>query len=267
MRVNGGDPIESGDEFPVGVEIYVKATAAENHLFSAWNITGAEVDDTTGEVTFDMPANDIEIGAEFVIDPAIDWVLIGGLKWAKSNVAAPGTFAEKPEDYGMYYQFGKTVGWVGATPTPSDGIFYLATGANAGWGGPGAPVNNPYGQGPCPQNYVVPTAAQYEALVAATTQTVEPLNGVNGVVVAEGDVSIFFPFAGHDASGQQPTGALANAGEGGVYWTGDFVSYSGTPGPPPFAKGVNTGNTDTPFVAANYPRNGILPVRCVMVQQ
>jgi hypothetical protein len=263
VRVNGGEPITSGSQFPIGAEVYVKADAAESYLFEGWDIQGAEVDDTTGEVTFSMPANDITVKATFKIDESNDWVMIGGAKWAKYNVGAPGEFVEKPEEYGMLYQFGKSVGWYGATHIPADGIFYLTMGSNAGWGSGASANNNPYGQGPCPANYTLPTEAQYNALIAAATQSTDPRNGVNGVTMTEGDVSLFFPYAGYDASGQQPTVEPTTAGTVGFYWMNEAVSWNGNPGPPPNGRAVNVSSS---FAMQNLNRAGVLSIRCVMTE-
>jgi uncharacterized protein (TIGR02145 family) len=54
--------------------------------------------------------------------PEKPYIEINGVKWAKSNVAAPGTFAENPEDYGMFYQWNRKIGWsVDAPLTDSNG--------------------------------------------------------------------------------------------------------------------------------------------------
>jgi uncharacterized protein (TIGR02145 family) len=39
------------------------------------------------------------------------WVLINGVKWATRNVNTPGTFADRPESAGMFYQWNCKVGW------------------------------------------------------------------------------------------------------------------------------------------------------------
>ena len=46
-------------------------------------------------------------------DPLIydEGVIINGVKWATRNVATLGTFAAKPEDAGMFYQWGHKIGW------------------------------------------------------------------------------------------------------------------------------------------------------------
>ena len=38
-------------------------------------------------------------------------VEINGVTWATRNVDAPGTFAAKPEDMGMFYQWNSKVSW------------------------------------------------------------------------------------------------------------------------------------------------------------
>jgi len=43
-------------------------------------------------------------------------VIINGIKWATRNVDKPGTFAAKPEDAGMFYQWNRRVGWSATDP-------------------------------------------------------------------------------------------------------------------------------------------------------
>jgi len=43
-------------------------------------------------------------------------VLINGVRWATRNVCAPGTFAENPEDAGMFYQWNRNSGWCSTDP-------------------------------------------------------------------------------------------------------------------------------------------------------
>jgi uncharacterized repeat protein (TIGR02543 family) len=268
LRVNGGEPITSGGEFPVGSEVFVKATAGDGYLFSGWRVSNDDNGESVaiGEAataTFTMPAYAITIIADFVIDASNTWVKIAGMKWAKYNVGAPGEFVENPYDYGMLYQFGKTVGWYGPTPIPADGEFYITAGENGGWGSGASANNSTYGQGPCPANYTLPTEAQYKALIEACTQSTEPLNGVNGVTLTAGDASLFFPYAGYEGSGQRPTTTPTTAGTYGYYWMNDVVSWNGRPGPPPMARMVNVSSS---FTMMSLNRAGILSIRCVMVE-
>jgi len=43
-------------------------------------------------------------------------VVINGVVWAECNVDAPGTFAAKPEDAGMFYQWNRKIGWSAIDP-------------------------------------------------------------------------------------------------------------------------------------------------------
>ena len=45
-----------------------------------------------------------------------DWVEIAGVRWATCNVNTPGTFATKPEDAGMFYQWNRKIGWSATNP-------------------------------------------------------------------------------------------------------------------------------------------------------
>ena len=41
----------------------------------------------------------------------INGVVINGVRWATRNVGAPGTFAARPENHGMFYQWNRKIGW------------------------------------------------------------------------------------------------------------------------------------------------------------
>ena len=78
-------------------------------------------------------------------------VVINGIRWATCNVDMPGTFAENPESFGMFYQWGRSVGWSSTDPminsnggTEWDSDFYR--------GNTWTRANNP-----CPRGWRVPT--------------------------------------------------------------------------------------------------------------
>lgn len=84
-------------------------------------------------------------------------VLINGIVWSTTNIAAPGTFASSPDDRGMYYQFNRKIGYpsgeqgdVAPENWPSS---YTNDGTN--W----LPENDP-----SPEGWRVPTTAEMVAL-------------------------------------------------------------------------------------------------------
>jgi len=82
-----------------------------------------------------------------------DEVLINGLVWSTKNVGEPGTFASAPDDWGMWYQFNRKVGYPGGTggnPAPENWPSeYTNDGTN--W----LPENDP-----SPEGWRVPTTAE-----------------------------------------------------------------------------------------------------------
>ena len=82
-------------------------------------------------------------------------VVINGLKWATRNVDAPGTFAAKPEDAGMFYQWNRNVGWSATYPRVN---------SNGGttWDS-STPSNVPWevANDPCPIGWRIPFMGAY----------------------------------------------------------------------------------------------------------
>lgn len=264
IRVNGGNPITSGAEFPAGVEVQVKATAAQgatitdpSYAFKEWAITGTTVTGNANPVTFTLGAGDVVVNAVFEEIPA-DFVMIGGARWAKYNVGAPNTFVENEQDYGLYYQWGQKVGWSkSGTPDPEGSTWVTGSNSATSW----TSANNP-----CPSGYAVPTVAQYNALIAACTLSEETVGGINGrkFTATEGGATLFFPYAGYYSSqapvvGTEPTGATTT----GNYWTADPNSTSfGPTNPTADYIPVNSAT----ITKSNQPRPNMYPVRCVLAQ-
>ncbi|MCL2727982.1 MAG: fibrobacter succinogenes major paralogous domain-containing protein [Bacteroidales bacterium] len=145
-------------------------------------------------------------------DPTFDeGVTIAGLTWATRNVAAPGKFAAKPEDTGMYYQWNRKIGWSATnpiTPSPSEGTWGTSAPSGTTW----AADNNP-----CPKDWVVPTRAQLQALIETDSKW-EPLNSVNGRVYGSAPNVIFLPAKGYLSNVSK---SLNDDGTQGVYWSSD----------------------------------------------
>ena len=152
--------------------------------------------------------------ASVKIYPMYDYVLINGVKWATRNVDMPNTFAAKPEDAGMFYQWNRTLGWSSTDPMEN---------SNGGttWFG-----TNPSGttweaaNDPSPAGYRVPTSEELESLLDENhvTNVWTTENGVAGrqfTDIATGN-SIFLPAAGFRFSDY---GTLYSAGTSGFYWS------------------------------------------------
>jgi len=131
--------------------------------------------------------------------------VINGVKWATRNVDAPGTFAAKPEDFGMFYQWGKNIGWSYKSPIiASDGTnkwdqyWEWTKGGKrvkeGTWTG-GDMITWERNNQPCPKGWRLPTTEELKALAKAKGKWSE-INGVKGYTFGSGSNSIFIPAAG-----------------------------------------------------------------------
>jgi len=138
-----------------------------------------------GEVVFQSAVSDVDSVIFYKPKPTQqDFVLINGVKWATRNVDAPGTFAANPEDTGMFYQWNRTKGW-------------SATGSVTGWDS-SMPTGTTWetANNVCPSGYRVPTDAEIDKLIAASSQWTTQ-NGVAGRIFGSGDNPLFLPAAGY----------------------------------------------------------------------
>jgi uncharacterized protein (TIGR02145 family) len=135
------------------------------------------------------------------------------IQWAASNVDAPGTFAAKPEDAGMFYQWNRNVGWSSSDPmVNSNGGTTWNQSPEAGdaWN----TANDP-----CPAGWRLPTVEELQSLVRSGNWTTR--NGVNGFVCSG---NVFLPAAGYRAYG---TGQFLSRGIYGNYWSSEADGKNG----------------------------------------
>jgi len=136
-------------------------------------------------------------------------VVINGVKWATRNVDAFGTFAEKPESAGMFYQWNRPKAWNATDATVTGWDASYPTGTT--W----EKANDP-----SPKGWRVPTKEEMDKLfnIEKVSDEWTTQNGVTGrkfTDKATGN-SLFFPAAGwRDDS----DGTLYYAGTGGGYWS------------------------------------------------
>ena len=122
-------------------------------------------------------------------------VVINGVKWATRNVDTPGTFAEKPESPGMFYQWNRITAWT------TIGNIWATTGNLSDWDS-----SNPNGtiweksNDPSPAGWRLPTFEEIEQLLDKVKVDNEfvNVNGVRGNRFTDKVTgnSIFMPFVG-----------------------------------------------------------------------
>jgi len=136
-------------------------------------------------------------------------VIINGVKWATRNVDAPGTFAAKPEDAGMFYQWNRKKAWP-------------ATGEITDWNGYN--VVSGYWEkynDPSPTGWRVPTLDEIKELldtdkVSNIWATQNNIYGRKFTDKANGN-TLFLPAAGYrEVLGG---GVLNDVGRYGYYWS------------------------------------------------
>jgi uncharacterized protein (TIGR02145 family) len=163
-------------------------------------------------------------------------VVINGVKWAARNVDRPGTFAKNSRSVGMYYQWGRSVGWSITDPLKAydaDGKKIKAASWNSAFyeGDSWLPENDP-----CPAGWRVPTREEFEKLCDEGKVTRETIGlterkkdeyggaifaGLKFTDKATGN-SIFLPTSG----GRGGTDSqLGRQGSTGFYWSSTANFY------------------------------------------
>ena len=172
-------------------------------------------------------------------EPNGDWVEINGVKWAKCNVDAFGTFALTPESFGVFYQWNNPTAWTD-------------TGNVTGWGDiyTGG-YNWTAANDPCPKGWRVPTIQELSYLNEAGSEWTI-VNGVNGYLFGSGENTIFLPAAGYINS---YSGFLRDVGYYGNYWSS---TPDGTNAHLLNFQGVDV----SPFCTIGF-RTGGFSIRCV----
>jgi len=172
-------------------------------------------------------------------------VVINGVEWATRNVNMPGTFAETPEDVGMFYQWGRNIGWSFNNPminsnggTEWDSSHYT--------GDTWTRANNP-----CPPGWRVPTHEEFVTLVNSGSQWTT-VNGVNGRQFGTTPNTIFLPASGWRNS----SGIRGGLNINGLYWSSTLFTSGASMRTLPFSStGVG--------LDGNSARAFGLSVRCV----
>jgi len=140
-------------------------------------------------------------------------VKINGVAWATRNVDAPGTFAARSEDAGMFYQWNRKTGWPAAD-------------AVSGWDN-SYPAGNTWekSNNPCPDGWRLPTLADIQKLCDESNVSSEWIiqNGIPGRKFTDKTTEnfIFLPAPGYHSSFD---GKPFNAGTLGNYWSSSTAS-------------------------------------------
>jgi len=136
-------------------------------------------------------------------------VVINGVRWATINVGTPGTFVDKPEDWGMLYHWNSKIGWSTTDPRTS-----IPNGSS--W-----TFSSSYtwqiANDPCPPGFRTPTEAEFLSLRAAGSE-LATVNGIVGRRYGSGTNSIFLPAV---VSRNYQGGTLSDntTRPRGTYWT------------------------------------------------
>ena len=199
-----------------------------------------EANDTTEAATrngsFDWNGEsvawEVELKAKFIPE-FVDLGLPSGLKWATCNVGAT-----KPEEYGLYFQWGATQGYTG------DEAKAHSTWSTAPFNNGSSSYDETYfasvKDAVCPngvlaaqydaatanfgEGYRMPTKAEYEELIANTTSAYTQVDGVNCLRFtskSDASKSIVFPAAGDCSNGW-----FGLVGSIGYVWTSSLYSDS-----------------------------------------
>jgi len=204
-------------------------------------VTAKEV----GKTTITVITEDGNFKAECIVTVTPEWVEINDIKWARCNVDMPGTFAAKPEDAGMFYQWNRKIAWSSTDPmVNSNG---------------GTTWDESYPEGatwekqndPCPAGWRVPTVSELESL-KDTESLWTTVNNVIGRIFGSDDKTLFLPAAGHRCISLH--GNLHYVDTTGYYWSSsinnDYQAY-------------NLGLSNTFVSVGNSNRTAGFSVRCV----
>ena len=139
-------------------------------------------------------------------------VVINGVRWATRNVDMPGTFAESPESFGMFFQWNRKKAWSGTDRYIEDwDDFHFDFPDATKW----IAQNDP-----CPKGWRVPTRDEFFSLRYDVVHTWTTQNGVTGRLFGDAPRQIFLPAAGYLWG---VNGHLERLGETGIYWSSDRV--------------------------------------------
>ena len=154
-----------------------------------------------------------------------EYVEIGGLKWATCNIGA-----EKETDGGLYFAWGETVGYNDGKEKGFtwDDYKFVDNGNilkyNHADGLTTLEVCDDAASKNMGESWRIPTKAEFDALLCATTKEWATVNGVNGMLFTdktERSKKLFFPAVGYCSRG-----SVDNVGSYGNYWSSSLYTFS-----------------------------------------
>ena len=167
-------------------------------------------------------------------------VVIRGVRWATRNVDMPGTFAQNPEDFGMFFQWNRKKGW-------------NVVGEVEGWDSSIPTGTAWYAENdPCPPGWRVPTLDELQSLRIAGSRWATK-NNVNGRFFGDEENFIFLPAVGWRYGGND---SIHVSGYSGGYWS-NSNQHSGSGR----ARFMAFFSFDT--LMPDTPRNNGRNIRCV----
>jgi uncharacterized protein (TIGR02145 family) len=185
--------------------------SSSNQSVATVDITGKITAITAGTATITVTTtgNDVKTATCTVtvveLNASNTGVVINNVRWATRNVDRVGTFAQRPEDTGMIYQWNRRTAWSAASSTVTGWNSTPATGTV--W----TRLNDP-----CPTGWRVPTQSELFSLRDAGSNWTTH-NGVSGRFFGTFPNQIFLPAVGKRDWGGG--GLLLSAGGEGNYWS------------------------------------------------
>ena len=188
-----------------------------------------------------------------IYNPSESGVTINGVTWATRNVDAPGTFAAKASDFGMFYQWNRNIGWSSRNPLTSSPIGH-SWDNNVPTGTTWETANDP-----SPVGWRVPTYEELNKLknVSYTKTTVD---GKIGLKLGNGNNSIFLPGSSYRSLSQ---GNLAIWSSGEVSTVGAYWSSTECGNTNAYKLAINPGFNPVSVLLNAYSRTDACNIRCV----